>query len=775
MKNENMNQEQSYKLKEYLNKLLEENNDNSFKKEEQKKLIEEMNLKIEKEMKNVKNIKHVLNKKDFQIIGEDNICLNNKIKQISVNNVEIPEGTHTWRNQKLPQIGAIFTDKLFPPIKKSLCKINVLGKWEFPDDLEESDLKNWEYIKWERVEDIFMSSNYQVFYDKIEKDDIIQGSLGNCYFLSALASLSRYPNLIEKLFFFKEKSDEHCYGCYFRINGVWKLVLLDDFIPCYNNGYENNFAFSYTNGYELWVILLEKAWAKLNGNYARIIGGDPHEIFEILTNAYSEKFMFNNYTEEEIWLKYKDAQEKGFLMTAGTNCDEDLLIEEMGLIKSHAYTIIQLVEVTTKLGKQKLINLRNPWGHREWIGDWSDSSEKWTKDIRDQCLNYGVKDDGSFWMSLEDFYKYYIIGGICHLYQDYHYSFLHVFKETSVKGAFLSKLIINENNTHCFLMIHQKNPRVILRNGQYQEPVLFYLIILDSNFEYISSAYGQEKNINIEINLNKGIYYLISDINYRFIQKEQHGYTLSCYSSIPVEICIEKKVNTQNAFKTCLFSYSKKIIIPKKNKGGLIYKIKKKNKDFPFSFILFDNSNGENEILISDLIKITGKKNVSYYFEGEKDNDLFISKTILPGQWDIFCIMPYKLGISYSIQLKTFYKEQNKYNLRNKFDIPFIQQMKMKDDLDLFKKTFDEEFEYIDDKGYIRQYIYCNCLGYYIGIENVSNEKKKIRLKLKYISLFQRQNISFIDFDIGPQEKKLFLLNYKNYLNGEISFNFEIF
>ena len=74
-----------------------------------------------------------------------------------------------------------------------------------------------------------MSKNYQVFYDKIEKEDIIQGSLGDCYFLSAIASLSKYPNLIEKLFFFKEKSDEHCYGCYFRINGIWKLVLLDDF------------------------------------------------------------------------------------------------------------------------------------------------------------------------------------------------------------------------------------------------------------------------------------------------------------------------------------------------------------------------------------------------------------------------------------------------------------------------------------------------------------------------------------------------------------------
>ena len=185
-----------------------------------------------------------------------------------------------------------------------------------------------------------MSSEYQVFYDKIEIEDIIQGSLGNCYFLSAIASLSKYPNLIEKLFFFKEKSEENCYGCHFRINGIWKLVLVDDFIPCYSSIYEKNFAFSHTNGNELWVILLEKAWAKLNGNYARIIGGDPHEIFEVLTNAYCEKFLFKNEGEEKIWLKYKNAQEKGFLMIAGTNVDDNLPIESMGLVSGHAYTII---------------------------------------------------------------------------------------------------------------------------------------------------------------------------------------------------------------------------------------------------------------------------------------------------------------------------------------------------------------------------------------------------------------------------------------------------
>ena len=92
-----------------------------------------------------------------------------------------------------------------------------------------------------------------------------------------------------------------------------------------------------------------------------------------------------------------------------------------------------------KVGK-KLINLRNPWGHKEWLGDWSDKSEKWTKDIRNQCNNYDIKNDGSFWMSFEDFLNFFIIGGICHLYENYNYSFLHVFKESAAKGAFLSSV-----------------------------------------------------------------------------------------------------------------------------------------------------------------------------------------------------------------------------------------------------------------------------------------------------------------------------------------------
>jgi len=46
-------------------------------------------------------------------------------------------------------------------------------------------------------------------------------------------------------------------------------VIVDDFLPCkYHEP-----AFAKANGNELWVLLLEKCWAKIHGSYERIESG----------------------------------------------------------------------------------------------------------------------------------------------------------------------------------------------------------------------------------------------------------------------------------------------------------------------------------------------------------------------------------------------------------------------------------------------------------------------------------------------------------------------
>ena len=59
--------------------------------------------------------------------------------------------------------------------------------------------------------------------------------------------------------------------------------------------------FTKGNGKELWVVILEKAWAKVHGDYLSIIGGFSDEAFRDLTGAPSRMVDLRNESEEKIW------------------------------------------------------------------------------------------------------------------------------------------------------------------------------------------------------------------------------------------------------------------------------------------------------------------------------------------------------------------------------------------------------------------------------------------------------------------------------------------
>ena len=170
-------------------------------------------------------------------------------------------------------------------------------------------------------------------------DDIQQGNIGDCYFLSVLASLSAFPYFFDKIFYNKEKTNEHVYGVYIYINIKWELVLVDDYFPYEGTSFKQ-LAFGSSSENEIWVSLLEKAWAKVNGCYAKIgCGGTPNEVFDVLTEAYSEQKSISFNNKEEIWKLCESAVGKGYVMIAGISGDDSNLdIEEVGLSPAHGYS-----------------------------------------------------------------------------------------------------------------------------------------------------------------------------------------------------------------------------------------------------------------------------------------------------------------------------------------------------------------------------------------------------------------------------------------------------
>ncbi|KAJ6580660.1 hypothetical protein B0H19DRAFT_1250969 [Mycena capillaripes] len=274
-----------------------------------------------------------------------------------------------------------------------------------------------------RVTQIFDEPH--LFVNGADSNDILQGNvLGDCWFLSALSTMTTSKGLVEK-FFVACDEEVGIYGFIFFRDDHWVHVIIDDLlftvIPKFEqlpgdlkNFYRNDkelynksarkgnhslfFAKSATEG-ETWVPLIEKAYAKLHGDYGSLNGGLASEAIEDLTGGISTFIQRKDILDvDKFW--------KDELMKATTDrlfgCSfNGLNVTKFGLFGNHAYSVLRAVEAN---GKRWLV-IRNPWGKSEWTGPWSDGSKEWNAESFDllPALQHSFGNDGQFVMEYSDF------------------------------------------------------------------------------------------------------------------------------------------------------------------------------------------------------------------------------------------------------------------------------------------------------------------------------------------------------------------------------------
>jgi len=309
-----------------------------------------------------------------------------------------------------------YGDTDFPPNDASLYK----NPAEPPDYAESTPV-----VEWMRPEEALKSGNedeIKMVQDGMRPGDVKQGTLGDCWLLGAFIILSTHPELLQNLIV----KDGIKYGFavfQFFKNGEWKQVLVDTRLP-YNRESKTPLYGHCSDPTEVWVPLMEKAYAKLHGCYEALNGGSLVDALVDLTGGVSEKLLLEaeqikeTYESGQLWKELRKYFQMGYLLGCAKNVvDEDGNQEEgagnQGIQYNHAYGIL---DIRVALGIQ-LVRIRNPWGYGEWTGRYADEDEAWddSKGLKEE-LNYQFEDDGTWWMRFDDWYNNYNRVYICKVF-----------------------------------------------------------------------------------------------------------------------------------------------------------------------------------------------------------------------------------------------------------------------------------------------------------------------------------------------------------------------
>ena len=200
-------------------------------------------------------------------------------------------------------------------------------------------------IEWYSIDRI--SDEAKFFDDGVESNDVVQGGLGDCWFVSALSVIATKDYLLRGEFskhilddgiIDEEETVMLSTGVYppifhtFRNKGIfcfkfyknfkWRYVIIDDRLPCqkvYNINQTPTLIYGKCRApNEFWVPLIEKAYAKMHGSYKSLTSGFIDDGLVDLTGLTAKKvfitkdILSDTKKIDELWKFLMETNSLGF-------------------------------------------------------------------------------------------------------------------------------------------------------------------------------------------------------------------------------------------------------------------------------------------------------------------------------------------------------------------------------------------------------------------------------------------------------------------------------
>jgi hypothetical protein len=226
-------------------------------------------------------------------------------------------------------------------------------------------------------------------------------------------------------------------GAIFRLwmDGDYRVIAVDDHVPCsltQGKDAEPQMMFARSRGGNAWVCLAEKAFAKVYGSYAAIVGGNISEAFRDLTGEIVLDFKLSDMKLDEknsLLSRIKIGMARGCILVGcaavtkndspqqpslhadksnvrGRGKGDNSAIEEANLIQNHAYAVLD--HGLSADGVDYLL-IRNPWGNNPLLN----STQRGAEQLRSRKV--AELDCGCAWVAWDVFLRLFNRAYVCHL------------------------------------------------------------------------------------------------------------------------------------------------------------------------------------------------------------------------------------------------------------------------------------------------------------------------------------------------------------------------
>jgi len=221
---------------------------------------------------------------------------------------------------------------------------------------------------------------------------IVQGCIGNAHFINSLRLLACRPEQLTTLLVSDKNASQGLYTFKFYKAGQWRYVHIDDRIPCRHSG-KVNFARN-EDPNETFIMLLEKAYAKLHGCYEALVHGILERTIMELTPAADCRCRRNELNQDldtivdNTWDILEDGLKRKRLIGCGKWVPDpycERLADRQGITVGHMYQVLSVDTVTAfptedldalTIGVVCVRNLQK--GEGFFNGKWSIGHQNWT-------------------------------------------------------------------------------------------------------------------------------------------------------------------------------------------------------------------------------------------------------------------------------------------------------------------------------------------------------------------------------------------------------------